>query len=64
MRLHMLHGDTTESHGIEYMGLHMAEGIAPSTLFSCLGVTVDTVIVHWLHTMGQTVLAHAIANVL
>ena len=36
MQLHMLHGEKTEYHRIEYMGLHTAEGITLSTLFHVL----------------------------
>ena len=40
-----------------------SEDITPSTLFSCPGLTVDMVMVDWLHTMDQGVLADVIGNV-
>ena len=46
------------------MGLQTAEGITPSTLLSCPGATVDTVMVDWLHTMDHGVLADVIGIVL
>jgi len=49
--------------GHDFMRLQMAEGISPSCLFSCPGTTVDMVMVDWLHTMDQGVLADVIGNV-
>ena len=45
------------------MGLQM-DKVTPSTLFlSCPGVTLDMVMVEWLHTMDQGVLADVIGKV-
>ena len=63
MRLQMIHGENRISW-YACMGLHMTEGITPSTLFSCLGVTVGTAIVDWLHAMYQRVLADVTGNAL
>jgi len=48
----------------EFMGLQMAQGFTPSTLFSCPRVTMDMVMVDWLRTMDHGVLADVIGNVL
>ena len=47
----------------EFMGPRTAKGITPSTLLSCSGATVDMVMLSWLHTMDQGVLADVIGNV-
>jgi hypothetical protein len=49
--------------GHEFVALQIAEGITPSCLFECPGVSVDMVMVDWLHTMDQGVLADVIGNV-
>jgi len=48
---------------MDFLDILRAEGITPSTLFGCPGFTVDMVMVDWLHTMDQGVLADVIGNV-
>ena len=48
----------------DFMGLQMAQRIAPSTLCSCPGVTVNMVMVDRLHTMDKGVKSYVIGNVL
>ena len=47
----------------DLLGLQRAQGITPSALFWCPGSTVDMVMVDWLHTMDQGVLADVIGTV-
>ena len=49
--------------GHEFLAYQRAEDITPSCLFECPGLTVDNVMVDWLHTMDQGVLADVIGNV-
>ena len=46
------------------MFVQRASGIGPSTLFQSPGVSVGMVVIDWLHTMDQAVLADIIGNVL
>ena len=48
----------------EFIFVQRASGICPSTLFQSPGVSVDMVMIDWLHTMDQGVLADIIGNVL
>ena len=46
------------------MFVQRASLIGPSTLFQSPGVSVGTVVIDWLHTLDQAVLADIIGNVL
>ena len=46
------------------MLVQRASVIGPSTLFQSPGVSVGTVVIDWLHTLDQAVLADIIGNVL